>query len=415
MPAVRAFQHLYSSVERGYAPGQGRGYQTVAVSRELAGTEDLAQLEKASFYALRPERRAAGAIPVRETFFRLPSGRLAVGRTVAWGSDSMGREGNYLAHHLVLDREALEAAGGNPFLLLDAAGLAAPGTDLTPRDLPPLEIETPACSGDPGALKALPPELAAALAAAAVEKGDRPLLLIGTEPDAGALLRGLLAVLAPEERLAATFCTHFYQSEHLRPLFRLAAVGSRAEAPSEQEHSLVFNLDTGEFPSLPASDDYSAWLAGCVRSGGWEEIRAFNRSLARLRSGEREPELDLLSGPAALLLWKRDGERLIAALKGRPGLISTFLRELPSAEAPAKALLALSPAALSGPDPHPEITVTALTALREAAPPRLWRQWVRTWKADPLLAPFLADADAWWTRFTRKLPRKGKAESEPAK
>jgi hypothetical protein len=141
MPTLRALQHIFSSVERGYDPQLGRGFQTVAVAAELVGTEDLRALERAAFYTVSRERRAARDFPVKEAFFRLPSGRFALGRTVDWGTDSLGREGNYLTHHLILRRDDLLAAGGNPFALLDTARLAEPGLDLTPRALLPLAIE----------------------------------------------------------------------------------------------------------------------------------------------------------------------------------------------------------------------------------------------------------------------------------
>jgi hypothetical protein len=142
MAIVHALQHFFSSVELGYFPQHGRGFQTVAVTEALVGTEDLRVLERAAFHALSPQRRVAGDRPVKETFLHLPSGRLAIGRTVDWGTDSMGREGNYLTHHVVLTRDDFLAIGANPFAILDTTRLATPETDLTVRALPPLDIET---------------------------------------------------------------------------------------------------------------------------------------------------------------------------------------------------------------------------------------------------------------------------------
>lgn len=138
---MHALQHIFSSVEHGYSARQGRGFQTAAVAAELVGTDDLRALENAAFYAVSRERREAEEFPIKETFFRLPSGRAALGRTVNWGTDSLGREGNYLTHHLIFNREDLLAAGVQPLSLFDAARLAAAHTDLTPRDLAPLTIE----------------------------------------------------------------------------------------------------------------------------------------------------------------------------------------------------------------------------------------------------------------------------------
>src|SRR5688572_8500889 len=123
---VQALQHLYSSAERGYFARHGQGFQTVAVDEGLAGTEDLAVLEEASFYTVSRERRARGDLPLKETFFRLPSGRFALGRTLPWGADALGREGNSLTHHLIISRDDLLRVGVAPFTLLDAAPPLAP-------------------------------------------------------------------------------------------------------------------------------------------------------------------------------------------------------------------------------------------------------------------------------------------------
>jgi hypothetical protein len=82
MPTFNALQHIFSSVERGYDPRRKRGFQTVAASEELAGTEDLRALEKAAFYTISRERRRVRDFPVKQAFSRLPSGRFAIGRTV---------------------------------------------------------------------------------------------------------------------------------------------------------------------------------------------------------------------------------------------------------------------------------------------------------------------------------------------
>src|ERR671919_90957 len=99
MGTIHPRQHLFSSVERGFFPEHARGFQTVALSPELVGTADLRALERAAFYTVTRDRRTTGSLPVKETFFRLPSGGFAVGRLIDFGVDSLGREGNYLAHH----------------------------------------------------------------------------------------------------------------------------------------------------------------------------------------------------------------------------------------------------------------------------------------------------------------------------
>ncbi len=401
MPTFNALQHIFSSVERGYDPRRKRGFQTLAVAEELAGTEDLRALEDAAFYAVSRERRAAKDFPVKQAFFRLPSGRFAIGRTVDWGTDSLGREGNYLAHHLVISRDDLLAAGANPFAILDAARLAEGGLDLTPRVLPPLAIEVAPAEADFHGFDGISAELLASLAAAAVDGGERTALLIGDEARAEGVLRGLFAALAMEERLRLTFSTHFYESHHLRSLFALATVRSRAEAPSQRESYAVFDLDDSEFARISPASAYANWLADCLRSRRWAETVALNRALDRLRSG-KEIRKDSLptNAKACAALWERAGTAVARALVGEVRLALEFLRQSPSPRALADGLLeAAAPSELCGTNASAEDVNDCLSALRSAATGKVWRAWVKRWSDDPALASLTQDTQPWWRRW----------------
>ncbi len=406
MPTLRAFQHIFSSVARGYFPQQGRGFQTVAVAEELAGTEDLRALENAAFYAVSRERRRVRDFPIKQAFFRLPSGRFAIGRTVNWGTDSLGREGNYLVHHLVLSRDDLLAAGANPFAILDAARLTEGGTDLTPRALPPLAIEVAPAEADFHGFDGISAELLASLAAAAVDGGERTALLIGDEARVSGVLRGLFAALATEERLRLTFSTHFYESHHLRSLFALATVRSRAEASSvlgQRESYAVFDLDDGEFARISPASAYADWLAGCLRSRRWGEIGALNGALDGLRGGKdiRKDSLPT-NAKACAALWERAGTASARALVGEARLALEFLRQLPSPQSLADALLdAAAPSELCGTNASAEDVNDCLSALRSAATGKVWRAWVKRWSDDPALAPFTQNSQPWWQRWKR--------------
>ncbi|MCI0392833.1 MAG: hypothetical protein MOB07_29225 [Acidobacteria bacterium] len=405
MPTLHALQHIFSSVARGYFPQRGRGFQTVAVAEELAGTEDLRVLEDAAFYAVSRERRLARNFPVKQAFFRLPSGRFAIGRTVDWGTDSLGREGNYLAHHLVISRDDLLAAGANPFAILDAARLAEGEIDLTPRALPPLAIEVAPAEADFDGFDGIIAELLASLAAAAVDGGERTALLIGDEARAEGVLRGLFSALAAEERLRLTFSTHFYESSHLRSLFALATVRSRAEASSvlgQRESYAVFDLDDGEFAHISPASAYADWLADCLRLGRWGEIGALNAVLDWLRNGQGEIGKGAwpAGARACAALWERAGMVLAGALVGEARLALEFLRQLPAPRELADALLtAASPSKLCGSNTAPDAAQDCLPALRSTATRKVWREWVNQWRDDPVLAPFASDARPWWRRW----------------
>lgn len=400
MPTVRALQHLFSSVEQGLVPEQGRGFQTVGVAEELVGTPDLQALERAAFYTVSPERRSSGSLPVKESFFLLPSGRFAVGRTIDFGADSLGREGNYLARHLVVTREDLQAIGGSPFPLLDT--LAAEGPpDLRPRTLPPLSLDLRPGAAEFSFLSAVPGNCRASLAAAAAGRGNRTLLIIGDETRSRGMVRDLLDLLPLEERLKLTFSTHFYESDRMRPLFRLVTVASRAESPGDREAYTVFDIPE-ECPPVPSGSDYRTWLAECARDGRWAEIRETNEVLDRLRSGGAVEVGDVLRDSAAArsALWEGSPDPIAKMLPGDPERVARFLEDLPSSRPPADRMLdENSPAGLLGSDPSPENVRECLSVLRSSASPKAWRGWVKRWKKEAVVDAFVRDPRPWWKRL----------------
>ena len=409
MPILQALQHLYSSVERGYRPDHGRGFQTVAVSRELAGTEDLKVLERAAFYAV---RRGNGVPPVKEVYFKLPSGRVAIGRTVESGTDSLGREGNYLAHHLILEADAFRAAGADAFAVLDAAQPAAPGTDLTPRDLPPVEITvTPRLliPPDPASARA---ELLGILAFVLPREESTTEVLLGDQLALRVWLRALFAALQLEERERATFCTHFYESANLRDLFRVAVVGSRDELSPKLEGCRIYDpgdeKPSGPDPGAPRSP-YEQWLSDVVGKDRWEEVPLFHSVLGSLRDLGSAARLGGLSPEARSAAWMLEAGRIIPALQGDPELIHWFFatdgEPLVVAAEAAQKLLALAPATLCG-EGAADACEDALAALREAGRPRDWKGWLKKHRKDPRVRPFLGDIEPVWEKLRSKLPKR---------
>ncbi len=429
MPTINVLQHLFSTVARGYFPQHGRGFQTVAVAKELVGTEDLRTLEEDSLYAVSHERRTASDFPIKETFFHLPSGRFAIGRSVDWGTDSLGRAGNYLTHHLVLGRDDWLLIGADPFAVLDALPATA-SLDLTPRDLPPMALELNPVQIDSQMIVSLVRKLDAAspqrttsngqrtinqllstLVIAAVDGSEKTMLLIGDEARSRKILRALFALLPTEERLRLTFSTHFYESHHLRSLFAFAAVKSRAEAPSKQGEYAILHFDYGEWPQLAPASAYAGWLAECVQAERWEEIAALNAALNGLRSRAHTAEDNLLAtepldwrkdslpvnARACAALWERASTNVTRLLIGDAQMVTAFLRQLSAPRPLADALLAdASPSQLCGANATPEMADACLSLLRTTATRELWRAWVNQWKEDETLARFLQNTQAWW-------------------
>lgn len=408
MPTLQALQHLYSSVERGYRPEPGRGFQTVAVSRELAGTDDLKLLERAAFYAV---RRRDTSLPVKEAYFKLPSGRVAIGRTVDWGMDSLGREGNYLAHHLILEADAFRAAGADAFAVLDAAQPAAPKTDLTPRDLPPLELNVSPRLLVPPDPETAEPDLLAVLAYVLARPESTTEVILGDQPALRVWLRALFAALQVEERERTTFCTHFYESAHLRDLFRVVVLGSRSELSPKLEGCRIYDPSdrkpTGPDPKGPQTP-YEQWLAEVVGKDRWEEVPLFQAVLGSLRESGSAARLGGLSAGGRGAVWSLEGARVSPALQGDPDLIAAFFEvdePLPIAEEAACKLLAFSPASLCG-SSQPGACHEALSALRAAASPRDWKGWLKKHRSEPLVQPFLGDIEPLWEKIRHKLPKR---------
>jgi len=406
MPSLRAYQHLFSSVDRGFFPQNRHGFQTVALSEELIGTPDLRELENASVYSLSRERQSAGDSPVKETFFRLPSGNVAVGRIIHWRNDSSGREGNYLAYHLVIAPSDLISLENNPFCLLDAPAMAVAQQDLTPRILPPLTLETSLQESHSLSLATLPLPLLTALLSCILEQKEKAMLWIGEEARTRQILSELFSLLPLEERLELTFSTHFYTSDHLRALFAFVSVRSRSEAPANPAYAL-FELETATFPSFHPPGAYAQWLANAISAHRSQEITAFNTTLNRLRQApDARPAPNPPENLAAFdALWEKAGDRAAITLLGAPALLSDLLQTLPSPRPLADALCALSaisPTELLGTGASSESTEACLTALRAAAKPQLWEAWRKRWNNDPLLAPFHPEPRSVWRLFGRR-------------
>ncbi|MFN7946260.1 MAG: hypothetical protein U0Z53_12990 [Blastocatellia bacterium] len=399
---IEALQHLFSSVERGFFPQQRRGFQTVAVSGELVGTADLPTLEDAAFYALSRERLAAGLFPVKETFLQLPSGRYAVGRTVYLGLDALGREGNYLTHHLIVSRADLLLVQADPFTLLSALPSNLAETDLTPRTLSPLIVASTPLQPAARLPEEISPALFAALAKSVIDGQEKTTLLIGDEAKTRRVLQSLFGVLALEERLKLTFSTHFYEAQQQRSLFALALVGSRAEAPSQRQQFVTFDVESGEMPALQRSSAYAEWLADCLLAGRMAEVRELNESLNAPRDGSVTISDQLLSSvKACAALWERAGGSFAAALKGHPRTVKLLLDRLSAPRELADAILAaISPSELCG-QAAPETAAECLSALRSAATGKMWSEWVNRWKDDSALSALPHKGASWWQKWKR--------------
>jgi len=94
-------QHYYTSVPRKCGLENIDGFQTVAVSEGIE-REEIRTIEERAIYPF--VYGIQGECPVKFAFYRLPSGRFAATRSVYAGRDFSGRDGNFFAHTVVLER-----------------------------------------------------------------------------------------------------------------------------------------------------------------------------------------------------------------------------------------------------------------------------------------------------------------------
>lgn len=396
MTQVRVREHLACNVETGYFPQRGVGFQTVAVAEELVGTEDLALLEElAPYYQASAHDRDTGETPVRESLFRLPSGRLAVSRTVDWGTDPHGRAGNYLAHTLVLEAGALPEHW-DPFNLLDRAGAGKPDTELTPRAISPREIKLDNVRPDESALHGAPEPLLAGLLHQVIT-GANPVLILAPASQAREAIRTLRCCVPAKERPQLTFSTHFYRACHpLRARFRLMTARSFFEAPEERDLYAWFDLpeaSVGGVGAGAAPSSYSRYAAARLKQGEGEALRTtiarIDRARDRRGTGEEAP---LTDPDEALALWELAGEPAVTHLLAASGILPPLLRDGAHTRALADALLgAGSPAHFRG--RSEEEGSELLRLLGDAASPHTWREWRSRWAGDPRVA---AMRQPWW-------------------
>jgi hypothetical protein len=86
-------------------------------------------------------------------------------------------------------------------------------------------------------------------------------------------------------------------------------------------------------------------------------------------------------------------------LIGNGRLITELLRQLPSSRPLADALLTTAaPSELCGAGAV-DAAAESLSALRSAASNKVWREWVKRWSEDPMLASFLQNERPWWRRW----------------
>lgn len=374
MNTMNVSQHLFSSVERGYFPKHGRGFQTVAITPDLGRTEDLAYLEDLSFYALSREARTAEIKPTKETFFKLPSGKLAVGRTISTGTDSLGREGNYVTHHVIFEEQDFSV---NVFAVLNSLREMDVTADLTPRELSKVALKISDYKFDPEKLNELNAEAVTNFYQLAMSDSEKTILLIGEA--APALIESLVAFLLPEERASLFFSTHFYESDSLRTNFKIVAVNQLSEMPSSLENYQEIDLSAPKISTAIQATRHAKWLSECVAAKRWNEIENVNKIAAAVRRDEVPNSLPDTAVARGVLrdLTSADSVKL---LFGNTDYVREYLIELAERndeKSIEKLMVTASPTELLGSGVDEKIVKEFLQFIKNMSRDRAWREWKR--------------------------------------
>lgn len=396
-------QHIASNVVKGIDPKRGVGFQTLAVSEELMGTEDLRVLEEmAPYYQASRADRQTGRLPLRELYYRLPSGNYALTRIEDWGADPHGRAGNALAHSLVVPNDAAVNTRWDPLALLDhlvttrAADLPEPGA------VPPFGIEILPPPKEPTPLELVDTWTADLLTSfIGPESGSgSPVLLIAPREFARNLIRLLQWSLPQNERKAITFATYFYRDcDADRSRFRLVTIDYEGEAPLDQNPYRVMPWNDPpphqEYPAI------TAYLGRELAAAHWSDVQRFREGVDALRQGEPVSLPNNLDPLETRALFEAVGAKLAPALAGKPALINRLLdTPKPNRQLAEAFLHAGGPVQLCGSESENERGVAALRALEAAAGKQAWREWSQRW-AHELPEEAAAGTRPWWNVWKR--------------
>ena len=229
---------LYTSVPRGLKPGS-RGFSTVLSTQGMVAPLAAALEALSGYRPVFPIGHARVAEnPVVYSHLKLQvAGKswYVLSRVADYGLDYSQRT-NKLAHHLVLDKSELTAAG--PASLLRASGIMRESWEGEPKIVPPKPIarETSAPSGVCEAWKTMTGDAgwAGVLAESFLKDPARPVILL-FEPgqDLRPLIDESLSLLPSERRWDVTFSTYFTgSSQGITCLWRGIVLGSKEATES---------------------------------------------------------------------------------------------------------------------------------------------------------------------------------------
>jgi len=111
---IEAAQHIYGNVEEEHSPRRIGGFQTLFYTKERLTIEEVEEIETRMAYF------PSESNPAKYLFFPLSSEKCVISRIIPLpGLDKYGRQGDYLAHNLILTRQDLTKIRYNPFMIIE--------------------------------------------------------------------------------------------------------------------------------------------------------------------------------------------------------------------------------------------------------------------------------------------------------
>jgi hypothetical protein len=394
-------QHIASNVASGLDPKRGVGFQTLAASEELLGTEDLRVLEEvAPYYQASRADRQAGTLPIREMYYRLPSGDYAVTRIEDWGVDPHGRAGNSLAHSLVVPSAEAENTRWDPLTLLDQVVSRRPAELPPPGSAEPFQVEELPPPPAPSPLEVKPAWLAVLIDEVSGKRESELTPLVTATRDQARQLIALLEWALPlEERKGLTFATHFYRDcDPQRARFRLVTIENEGDGPLGGEY---FPFGWNAHLSTRPPSALSSYIAGWLVTADWGNAQTFRDSIDAMRQGTPVSLPDDLDPLGTVALLEAMCAGLAPSLVGKPALIARLFNvPNPDRELAEAVLRAGGPSDLCGGSPDSERGVAALKALEAASGKQAWREWSQKW-AEELPEGAAGGKRPWWAVWQR--------------
>lgn len=217
MAEVRAWQHIYTSVEREQSPRDRGGFQTLFYSQSGLTEAEVREMEARLVYF------PSDIDAVKRIFATISTGKIMVAQIVHLAEpDRLGRKGRYLAHNLVFEPEAFAQIKSAPFSVLwqfpfiTTVAQALEEGDLQTGDISPVPFELALeLTHEVEAAKAWPVQILRDLALLALRAdrlaGDRlSLAFVGNPREVESALHAALFAVPAPIRPHCSFDTYFY-------------------------------------------------------------------------------------------------------------------------------------------------------------------------------------------------------------